>query len=49
MPKFLRTTPKNTFNLQQHELLIGHGTVVGILLHQVDAPKVDAAEVLPTG
>lgn len=40
---------KNTFNLQQHELLVRHSTVVGVLLHQVDTSQVDAAEVLPAG
>lgn len=48
-PPLLYTTRKNTFNLQQHELLVGHGAVVGVLLHQVDAPQADAAEVLPAG
>lgn len=49
LPKALWTTTKNTFNLQQHDLLVGQGAVVGVLLHQVDTPQADAAEVLPTG
>lgn len=39
----------NTFNLEQHKLLVGHRAVVGILFRQVDAPQADAAEVFFTG
>lgn len=49
LPQTLKSTLENTFNLQQHELLVGHSTVVGVLLRQVDTPQADAAEVLPAG
>lgn len=39
----------NTFNLQQHQLLVGHCAVVGILFCQVDAPQADVAEVFFAG
>ena len=39
----------STFNLQQHQLLVGHCTVVGILFRQVDAPQADVAEVFFAG
>lgn len=38
-----------TFDLHQHEVLVGHGTVVGHLLRDVDATQTHAAEVLFTG
>ena len=38
-----------TFDLHQHEVLVGHGTVVGHLLRDVDAAQTHAAEVLFTG
>lgn len=39
----------NTFNLQQHQLLVGHCAVVGILFRQVDAPQADVAKVFFAG
>lgn len=39
----------DTFNLQQHQLLVGHCAVVGILFCQVDAPQADVAEVFFAG
>lgn len=39
----------NTFNLQQHQLLVGHCAVVGILFRQVDAPQADIAKVFFAG
>lgn len=38
-----------TFDLQQHELLVRHGAVVGHLLGDVDTAQVDVAEVLLAG
>lgn len=38
-----------TFDLQEHELLVGHGAVVGHLLGDIDAAQVDVAEVLLAG
>lgn len=38
-----------TFDLQQHELLVRYGAVVGHLLGDVDAAQVDVAEVLLAG
>lgn len=38
-----------TFDLQEHELLVGHSAVVGHLLGDVDAAQVDVAEVLLAG
>lgn len=38
-----------TFDLQEHEFLVGHGAVVGRLFWDVDTSQVDAAEVLLAG
>ena len=38
-----------TFDLQQHELLVRHGAVVGHLLRDADTAQVDVAEVLLAG
>ena len=38
-----------TFDLQEHELLVRHSTVVGHLLRDVDTAQIDVAEVLLAG
>lgn len=45
----VRGSNQLTFDLHEHEFLVGHSAVVGHLIGDVDAAQVDAAEVLFTG
>lgn len=38
-----------TFDLHEHERLVGHGTVVGHLLRDTDTAQADIAEALLAG
>ena len=44
-----RGTARLTFDLHEHEVLVGRGAVVGHLLGDVDAAQADPAEVLLGG